>query len=154
MADSKSEDKPQSVSYRSLNASGFSCVLVDEDRRERIQFGENIFTTDDPWVVKMMDAGIANLSLSRHVQEVDKSAAEKMAREHIARMQATGAHRGQTSSASTAALAALQARDQELHKMPDPDAVAKDIQENNDMLITEGTTPAKGGVKLGGKGDK
>lgn len=147
------EAKAEKVSYRSPNASGFSCILVDGERRERVQFVENVFTTEDEDIVKMMDKAIAEQGLGRHVQKIDKLAAERMAREHIARMQAQGAHRGQTSSASTAALAALQARDQEMHKMPNPEDLANDIQESNDMLITESVDKPTGGVKLG-KGSK
>ncbi len=139
----------EKISYRSLNAAGFSCRLVDKERRELVQFAESIYSTDDEWIVKQLDKGIADGSLTRHMQKVDKSAAEQMAREHIARLQATGSHRGQTTSASTAALAALQARDQELHKMPDPDATAKSIQESNDMLLTESSETKDTSVKLG-----
>lgn len=151
--------------YVSPNASGFRTFVTVEGVTTLVQFIDGNYRTDDVAIANAIDDGIAKGHLSRWVQKVDRSAAERLVQEHIAMRAASGAKSGQSTSQATAALNALQARDQELHKIPDVETVIDELRNDSDLMVTEqgsgripnsGCDDARGsnqpsGIKIGSK---
>jgi len=123
--------------YITPDASGFRTYVPVEDLKVLVQFVDGNYRTEDEALAKAIDLAITQGHISRWVRKVDRSAAEKLVHDHIAQRAASGAQAGQATSAATANLNVLQARDQELHKMPDPAAVVDALKEDSDLLLTE-----------------
>ena len=139
--------------YISPDASRFSCRMDVAGKDVHVQFVDSNFSTDDAALAEALDAAIAEGHISRWVRKVDMAAAEKLVQEHIAQRNATGAQAGQATTAGQAGLAALQARDQKLHAIPNGDEVAEKVADEADMLLTEEAPPNKPGIKFGTQGN-
>lgn len=124
--------------YIAPEASGLSFrQVVNEDTEVFVQFVDGNYRTDDEDLAKAIDLAIAQGHLSRWVRKVDRSAAERLVHQHIAERKATGAQSGQATTAQTAMLSQLQARDQEMHKLTNEDQVVAAMKDDNDLLMTE-----------------
>ena len=126
--------------YIAPDASGlnFHQTVPNRDKDVFVQFIDGNYRTDDDELAAAVDADIEAGHLSRWVRKVDRAAAEQLVRDHIAAREGTGAQTGTQTSQATANLNVLQARDQELHKLPDAvvDTVVDKLADESDLLLT------------------
>ena len=123
--------------YIAPDASGLNFNQAVGDKDVFVQFIDGNYRTDDDDLAEAIDAAIKAGHLSRWVRKVDRSAAEKLARQHMAMRESTGAQTGQQTSQATANLNMLQARDQEMHKMGNESDVVDKLKDESDLMLTE-----------------
>ena len=142
---------------------GFNFTAIVEEKRVHVRFVNGQFTTDDDKLADAIDALCkGNPGIGRRCRKTDQAAAEKLAREHRARLAGTGAIKGGvTADAMKRSMdTTLQQRDTEMRKQHvDPaDFVDENLQMTEKAAIIQAAkidapvvaaAIAKTAVKLG-----
>ncbi len=123
----------------------FRLHLNDGDKDVAIKFVNGQYKTDDDEIAKVLDKQLqTNSSISRFVKKIDIAAAEKMARDHQARLNRTGAVRGQltTDMVRQAQNTEVAQRDAELLEKAVKNVQEVAEEEHNLTMTVAGDKPA------------